>query len=107
MENIELKDNLCLNIFACSTDNAEDCVYGQKILEIPCKTVKCETYIEGGEPPFEDYCHACDKMYQLSKCVYKNEYGNCMNTIARVNKAVLFLKSVGINIENLQNICTK
>ena len=105
MEEIELKNNMARIGFACTADNYENCVYGKPIEYIPCG--KCETYIKDKRPPFEDYCHACDRMYEWDNCEYLGCNNNCMSTVACVNKAVLFLKEVGITVEDLQSICSK
>ncbi len=105
MEDEILKDNQCWIEFRCNNDDYSDCVYGKPIDYIPC--YNCETYIKEKLPPFKDHCHACDKMYEWNNCRYLGNRNNCTSTIACVNKAVLYLKEVGLTIENLQNICTE
>jgi len=95
---------LCDIIFLCIELDQDQCVYYQKSDIIPC--AGCETYIENKKPPFEDYCHACDKMYEWNRCKHYRKR-MCYSTVACVNKSVLFLKEVGLTVENLQSICTK
>jgi hypothetical protein len=101
----EPKENMARLGFTCMASEQEFCVYGKPLDQNPC--VRCESYIDGQKPPYQDHCHACDKMYSWDDCKYLGMNCTCTSTVACVNEAVLFLKEVGLTVENLQSICTE